>query len=59
MNFTNLIAGIIQNAKRVPSGTLYLMLQSQLTLEQYRDIIETLKRTELITEENNVLIWVG
>ncbi len=50
----------IRELGQVPSGTLYARVMGYLTLEQYQSIIETLKRTGLVVEDQSYLLrWVG
>jgi hypothetical protein len=50
----------IRELRRVPSGQLYSQLCGVLTLQQYERIIETLKRTGLVTETGaHELVWTG
>ena len=53
------IADAIRDLKEVPSGTFYANVMSILTLEQYNRVIELLKGTGLVTEQNHLLRWIG
>lgn len=54
---TKAVAQTIRDLKQVPSGVLYAKLMAHLTIDQYQQIIDTLKRAELVTETNNLLQW--
>lgn len=49
----------IRELKSVPSGHLYAQLMGKMNLETYNKVIDTLKRTGAVTEENHLLKWVG
>jgi len=53
------VAEAIRGLGSVPSGHLYAQLLGKVTLEQYRQIIATLKRAELVSESNHMLHWIG
>ena len=53
------VADAIKEVGRIPSGHLYAAMMNTLSLEQYNDLIALLKRTNLIEEANNELIWRG
>jgi ArsR family metal-binding transcriptional regulator len=53
------IGKVIREVKRIPSGHLYAQLMGVLSLEKYEMIISLLKKTGLITEQNNELIWIA
>ena len=53
------VADAIRELGEVPSGHLYAHLVSKLSLEQYEQIIATLKQAGLITESNHLLTWVS
>jgi hypothetical protein len=54
------LAEIIRHADEVPSGELYARLMGRVTLEDYTRLIETLKRTGLVTETpGHLLRWTG
>ncbi len=50
---------VIRDAKRIPSGHLYAHLMGVLSLDKYQMIIGILKKTGLVIEQANELIWVG
>jgi hypothetical protein len=43
----------------MPSGHLYARVMGTLSLAQYDGIIRVLKKSELVTEKNHLLAWVG
>lgn len=43
----------------VPSGVLYAVCASHLTLDQYQSIIDLLKHGKLVEERNHLLSWIG
>lgn len=49
----------IRDLGSVPNGTLYAQLMGQLSLESYTKIIDLLKKTGLVSEDNHVLTWTG
>ena len=52
------LAEIIRQAGEVPSGVLYARLMSKVTFEDYTRLVETLKRTGLVTEtRGHLLRW--
>lgn len=55
------IAEAIREAgpRGIPSGHLYAMLMSRLSLREHEVIIELLIRSELVKEENHLLTWIG
>ena len=53
------IGKVIREVKRIPSGHLYAQLMGVMSLERYEMVISLLKKTKLITEQNNELIWIG
>jgi hypothetical protein len=53
------IGKVIREVKRIPSGHLYAQLMGVLSLEKYEMVINLLKKTGLVTEQNNELIWIG
>lgn len=52
-------ADSIRELKQVPSGVLYSMVMDKVDLAAYNRVIDILKRTGLVKEENHVLIWTG
>jgi hypothetical protein len=53
------IGKVIRDVKRIPSGHLYAQLMGVLSLEKFEIIIGLLKKTGLVTEQNNELIWIA
>lgn len=52
------VADAIKEAKRIPSGHLFAMLMEHgCSIEQFQTIVNTLKSTGLISEQNYELIW--
>jgi hypothetical protein len=52
------LAEIIRHAGEVPSGELYARLMGKVTLDDYTRLVETLKRTGLVTETpGHLLRW--
>ena len=50
----------IQKAGSLPSGDLYArMMTSGMTLGQYDQMIASMKRMNLIKEENHILTYIG
>lgn len=47
----------IKDLGRVPSGILYAQLAPVMDYITYQSLIEALKKTGLVREENHVLIW--
>jgi hypothetical protein len=59
-----IIAQIIAEASKtplggVPSGHLYARVMSTLSLAQYNGILTVLKKSNLVSEKNNLLTWTG
>lgn len=54
-----LIADAVKDAGSIPSGHLYAVVMSAISLSEYEKIIGLLKRSELISETANVLTWRG
>jgi hypothetical protein len=52
-----LLGDTIKLAGRIPSGQLYAQVMGCVELASYQAMIDTLKRCELVREENHVLIW--
>lgn len=52
------VADVIRELGQVPSGELYARVMGYVTLNQYHSLIACLKRTGLVKESNNLLIWV-
>jgi hypothetical protein len=59
LTICKIIADAIKELGSIPSGHLYARIQTHLTLEQYRQAVETLKGSGLVEEKNDVLIWKG
>lgn len=53
------VAEAIREAGSLPSGPLYAIMCGVVSLESFNHIIDTLKRTGLVVEENHLLIWKG
>jgi hypothetical protein len=53
------VAEAIRDLKEVPNGHLYARVMQYLTLDQYNQILGTLKSAGLIEEANHVLKWTG
>ena len=56
------IAEAIRELKQVQSGILYARLMDNMTrmdLETFTAMIQTLKDTGLVTEDNYMLVWKG
>ena len=43
----------------IVSGHLYAHLMGRLTIDRYQDIIDLLKRNNLISESNYTLTWIN
>ena len=52
------IADTIRELKQIPSGHLYAHIQSKVSLEVYQSIINLLKESGRVKEENYLLSWV-
>lgn len=59
IEFIRILAEAIRDAKRIPSGHLYAAVMGVASLEVYQACIEMIKRTGLVEEKNNELIWIG
>ena len=53
------VADTIKEMGKVPNGVLYAHLMSKIDFVTYTQLIDTLKRTGLVTEVNHELIWKG
>ena len=53
------IAEAIRDTGEVPSGTLYALVMSHLSLSEYESVIDTLVKVKLITNNGHLLRWVG
>lgn len=56
---TQAVAEAIRELKEVPSGQLYARLMSVLSLSQYNQIIDVLKKAGVVSESNHLLKWIG
>ncbi len=56
---TQAVAEAIRELKEVPSGQLYSRLMSVLSLSQYNQIIDVLKKAGVVSESNHLLKWIG
>ena len=59
MQIIKAVAEAIRDLGSVPSGHLYARLMGQLTLSQYNQIIDTLKKAKLVREDNHLLTWIA
>jgi hypothetical protein len=59
IEIVKLIGDCIRETEAIPAGHLYALLMPKLSLEQFHHAIGLLKTADLITEENNVLVWKG
>ncbi|MFI5222818.1 MAG: hypothetical protein ACHQX3_01015 [Nitrospirales bacterium] len=64
LQFLVTIGELIRDLGSIPSGTLYVQLQSMpgmgsMTLHQYRHLLDLMVSAGLITEKNHLLTWVG
>lgn len=64
ITYATMIAVIetVRELGEAPSGPLYAALMAKvpiLTFGDYQEMIAALKRTKLVVEKNNVLVWVG
>lgn len=59
IRITQAVAEAIRELKEVPSGQLYARLMSVLSLSQYNQIIDVLKKAGVISESNHLLKWIG
>ncbi len=53
------LAMVIRDAKRIPSGHLYAHLMGVLSLDKYEMIIGLVKKTGLVIQDGDELVWVG
>jgi hypothetical protein len=44
---------------QIPAGELYARLMDKVSLESFQSIIRTLVKTNLITDKNHLLTWIG
>lgn len=59
INKLHVITESIRSAKEIPSGHLYAICMNHISLEEYNEIIEMLKRINLIEERFFLLKWIG
>lgn len=59
MAMTQAVAETIKTLGSVPSGHLYARLMGHMSLQTYESLIGLIKKSGLVKEENNLLIWVG
>ena len=59
IRITQAVAEAIRELKEVPSGQLYSRLMSVLSLSQYNQIIDVLKKAGVVSESNHLLKWIG
>jgi len=53
------VAEALRELGSVPSGHLYARVMNFLNLDAYTRVIDSLKRTGLVTEKNHLLTWTG
>lgn len=53
------LAEAIRSLGSVPSGKLYAVVMSHMSLDGYTQAIEVLKRAGLVKEECHLLTWIG
>lgn len=53
------VAETIREAKQISSGHLYAALMPKLDYQAYVSLVNLLKNSGVIREENHLLIWVG
>jgi hypothetical protein len=53
------LADAIREARLIPSGHLYAMTMSVLSLDEYMSLIQVLKDAKVVEESNHLLVWVG
>ena len=53
------IAEAIKDTREIPSGTLYALVMSHLSLSEYQSVIDMLVKVKLITNNGHLLRWVG
>lgn len=59
LNIVQAIAETIREIGRIPSGHLYAQLMSRMSLSEYENIIDILKRAGVVEVKNYELIWIG
>lgn len=55
----NTVGEVIRDAGPVPEGELYARMMGFMSLASFNMIIDSLKRAELVTNKNHLLVWVG
>jgi hypothetical protein len=53
------VSEAIKEAGKIPAGELYAALMPFCTLNQFETLIDTMKRANLVKEENHLLTWIG
>ena len=53
------VAETIRELGSVPSGPLYARLMDRMTFQAYQEMIDVLKRADVVEEKNFVLTWKG
>jgi hypothetical protein len=53
-----ILADTIKEAKQIPNGHLYAAVMGVVNLDVYQSCIGILKRSGLVNETYNMLIWV-
>ena len=59
IEFMGAIASLIKEVKEIPSGHLYAQLMGKMSLDQYQNMIETLKKAGLVSLKNDLLTYIG
>lgn len=59
LEITLAVGEAIRDLKQVPSGHLYAASMAKLTIDQYNQIIATLKKARLVSETDHLLTWIG
>jgi hypothetical protein len=59
IQFMGAVASLIKEVKEIPSGHLYAQLMGKMTLDQYNDMIATLKNAGLVSLKNDLLTYIG
>jgi len=54
-----IISESVRIAKEIPSGTLYALVCGKFSINDYNATIEILERANLISNESNLLKWIG
>ena len=50
---------VIRTKGEIPSGELYAWVMGKMDIRTYEAMIATIKRTGLVVEKNDLLMWVG